>query len=89
MIRIVKSMDCLYSQLLVRNFSRSLLDALLLAGIHHVQEPVLSLSQLLDTAVQALLPGHLQQPQQHWQGVPWQVLEGSCCLEPNVDLSMS
>ena len=62
---------------------------LLLTGIHHVQEPHLSLSKLLDTDVQALLPGHLQQPQQHWQGVPGQALGDGCCLEPNVDLSIS
>ena len=62
---------------------------LLLAGISHVQEPGLPLNQLLDTVGQALLPGHLQQPQQHWQGVPGQALGGGCCLEPNVDLSMS
>ena len=54
---------------------------LLLAGISHVQEePGLPLNQLLDTVGQALLPGHLQQPLQHKQGVPGHVLGGSCCL---------
>ena len=60
---------------------------LLLTGNHHVQDPRLLLSQLLDTVGQALLPDHLQQPQQHHQGVPGQVLGGSCCLEQMHELN--
>ena len=61
----------------------------LLTGNYHVQDPRLLLCHILDPVGQALLPGHKQQPQQHHQGVPGQVLDGSCCLEPNADLSMS
>ena len=58
---------------------------LLLTGNHHEQDPRLLLSQLLDTVVQSLLPGYFKQPQQHHQGIPGQLLGGSCCLEPKVD----
>ena len=85
MIRKAKSMNVLYFY----NFQGISVGhycvLVLLAGNHHVQDLHLLLSLLLDTVGQALLPGYLQQPQQHHQGIPGQVLDGSCCLEPNVD----